>query len=43
MPLDPLRKKILVKLEDKIKLIIFDVDGVLTNSKKNMNLAFDSM
>jgi len=32
-----------VKLEDKIKLIIFDVDGVLINSKKNMNLAFDSM
>ena len=32
-----------MKLKDKIKLIIFDVDGVLINSKKNMNLAFNAM
>ena len=40
MPNNPIRKKILVKLK---KIYLFDLDGVLIDSKKNMQLSWNEL
>ena len=36
-------KNISIKIKKKIKLIIFDFDGVLIDSKKNMEISWESV